>query len=166
MGLCRSNGSRATSHQSWRFEKNSAKRPGADEAGSNRADWQNLFLLSTLSAYSSAVLWSKKTHSTSLERSKPPLLTQTLSKSLTALLVYFISVQSTLISIGFISKGAVFVGPICRYVSNYHTRNRTKEGPILCETVFFREPLYPKQERTIYLKVSTYYLLLLTFQTK
>ena len=27
--------------------------------------------------------------------------------------MYFISVQSTLISIGFISKGAVFVGPIC-----------------------------------------------------
>ena len=67
----------------------------------------------TLMAGSSAVLWPTKTHSTSLERSKPPLLTQTLSKSLAALLVYFISVQSTLISIGFISKGAVFVGPIC-----------------------------------------------------
>ena len=49
---------------------------------------------------SSAVLLPRKTHSTSLERSKPPLLTQTLSKSLGALLVYFISVQSTLISIG------------------------------------------------------------------
>ena len=68
----------------------------------------------TLMAGSSAVLWPTKTHSTSLERSKPPLLTQTLSKSLAALLVYFISVQSTLISIGFISKGAVFVGPICK----------------------------------------------------
>ena len=67
----------------------------------------------TLMAGSSAVLWSTKTHSTSLERSKVPLLTQTLSKSLAALLVYLISVQSTLISIGFISKGAVFVGPIC-----------------------------------------------------
>ena len=67
----------------------------------------------TLMAGSSAVLWPTKTHSTSLERSKPPLLTQTLSKSLAALLVYFISIQSTLISIGFISKGAVFVGPIC-----------------------------------------------------
>ena len=67
----------------------------------------------TLMAGSSAVLWPTKTHSTSLERSKPPLLTQTLSKSLAALLMYFISVQSTLISIGFISKGAVFVGPIC-----------------------------------------------------
>ena len=70
----------------------------------------------TLMAGSSAVLWPTKTHSTSLERSKPPLLTQTLSKSLAALLVYFISVQSTLISIGFISKGAVFVGPICMYI--------------------------------------------------
>ena len=29
--------------------------------------------------------------------------------------MYFIPVQSTLISIGFISKGAVFVGPICMY---------------------------------------------------
>ena len=67
----------------------------------------------TLMAGSSAVLWPKKTHSTSLERSKPPLLTQTLFKSLAALLMYFISFQSTLISIGFISKGAVFVGPIC-----------------------------------------------------
>ena len=67
----------------------------------------------TLMAGSSAVLWPTKTHSTSLERSKPPLLTQILFKSLAALLVYFISVQSTLISIGFISKGAVFVGPIC-----------------------------------------------------
>ena len=68
----------------------------------------------TLMAGSSAVLWPTKTHSTSLERSKPPLLTQTLFKSLAALLMYFISVQSTLISIGLISKGAVFVGPICR----------------------------------------------------
>ena len=67
----------------------------------------------TLMAGSSAVLWPTKTHSTSLERSKPLLLTQTLSQSLAALLVYFISIQSTLISIGFISKGAVFVGPIC-----------------------------------------------------
>ena len=72
------------------------------------------FKLPTLMAGSSAVLWPTKTHSTSLERSKPPLLTQTLFKSLAALLVYFISVQSTLISIGFISKGAVFVGPICK----------------------------------------------------
>ena len=37
--------------------------------------------------------------STSLERSKPLLLTQSLSKSLVALLIHFISVQSDLISI-------------------------------------------------------------------
>ena len=43
------------------------------------------------------------------------LLTQALSKSLEALLMYFISIQSTLISIMFISKGAVFVGPLCRW---------------------------------------------------
>ena len=71
----------------------------------------------TLMAGSSAALWPTETHSTSLERSKPLLLTQALSKSLEALLMYFISVQSTLISIGFISKGAVFVGPICIYSS-------------------------------------------------
>ena len=66
-----------------------------------------------LTACRSTALWPTETHSTSLERSKPPLLTQTLSKSLAVLLMYFISVQSTLISIEFISKGAVFVGPIC-----------------------------------------------------
>ena len=67
----------------------------------------------TLMAGSSVALWPTKNHSSSLERSKTPLLTQTLSKSLAALLVYFISIQSTLISIGLISKGAVFVGPNC-----------------------------------------------------
>ena len=75
MGLCRSKGCRAASHQSWRSEKNSAERPSAGEAGS--------------------------------------LLTQALCKSLEALIMYFISIQSTLVSIGLISKGAVFVGPIC-----------------------------------------------------
>ena len=33
----------------------------------------------------------------------------------TSTFVYFISVQSTLISIVLISRGAVFVGPICSY---------------------------------------------------
>ena len=56
----------------------------------------------TLMAGSSAALWPTETHSTSLERSKPPLLTQALSKSLEALLMYFISIQSDLISIVFI----------------------------------------------------------------
>ena len=74
----------------------------------------------TLMAGSSAALWPTETHSTSLERSKPPLLTQALFKSLEALLMYFISIQSTLISIVFISKGAVFVGPLCTFTSrNY-----------------------------------------------
>ena len=53
----------------------------------------------TLTARKSAALWPTETHSTSLKRSKPRLLTQTLSKSLAALLMYFFSVQSTLISI-------------------------------------------------------------------
>ena len=43
----------------------------------------------TLTAHSSAALWPTETHSTSLERSKPLLLTQFLSKSLTALLTSF-----------------------------------------------------------------------------
>ena len=62
----------------------------------------------TLMAGSSAVLWPTKTHSTSLERSKPPLLTQTLSKSLAALLSYLISVQINLISILLIKQGCRF----------------------------------------------------------
>ena len=53
-----------------------------------------LFWPPTLMTGSSAALW--------------PLI-----KSLEALLMYFIFGQSTLISIVFISKGAVFVGPIC-----------------------------------------------------
>ena len=56
----------------------------------------------TLTAHRSAALWPTETHSTSLKRSKPPLLTQTLSKSLTVLLMYLISIQSDLISIVFI----------------------------------------------------------------
>ena len=73
----------------------------------------------TLMTGSSAALWPIETHSTSLKRSKPPFLTQALSKSLEALLMYFISIQSTLISIVFISKGAVFVGPICTYLCQW-----------------------------------------------
>ena len=56
----------------------------------------------TLMAGSSAVLWPTKTHSASLERSKPPLLTHTLFKSLAALLMFSITIQSDLISIGLI----------------------------------------------------------------
>ena len=49
-----------------------------------------------------AALWTTETHSTFLERSKPPLLTQFLFKILAALLMYLISIQSDLISIAFI----------------------------------------------------------------
>ena len=73
----------------------------------------------TLMAGCSAALWPTETHSTSFKRSKPPLLTQALSKSLEALLMYFISIQSTLISIVFISKGAVFVGPLCMFLQSF-----------------------------------------------
>ena len=51
---------------------------------------------------SKEVLWvsvDHRAHSTSLERSKSPLLTQSMFKSLAALLIHFISVQSDLISI-------------------------------------------------------------------
>ena len=85
------------------LKKNSADRPSAGKVDSNRADRPKALLL-----------FDPETHSTSIERSKPLLLTQSLSKSLEALLMYFISVQISLISIGLISKGAVFVGPICR----------------------------------------------------
>ena len=50
-------------------------------------------------ADSSAALRPTETHSTSLERSKPPLLTQSLFKSLEALLTYFVFFHTTLISI-------------------------------------------------------------------
>ena len=102
MGLCRSRGSRATSCQSWRSEKkNSADQPGSNLRHLPQADRQNFFFKPpTLIVGSSAALQPTETHSTSLERSKPFLLTQALFKSLAALLTYFISVQSDLISIG------------------------------------------------------------------
>ena len=68
-------------------------------------------------AGSSAALWPTETHSASLERSKPFLLTQSLLKSFVVFLMYSISVQTTLISIVLISKGAVFVGLICMEAS-------------------------------------------------
>ena len=48
------------------------------------------------------VLDLTETHSTFFERSKPPLLTQFLFKIQVALLMYFISIQSDLLSIVFI----------------------------------------------------------------
>ena len=110
MGCCRSNGSRATSHQSWKSKK---KILPSGPVRTLFARAKLFFKPTTLIAGSSAALWPTETHSTSFERSKPLLLTQYLSKSLEALSIYFISVQSTLISIGLISKCAVFVGPIC-----------------------------------------------------
>ena len=113
VGLFRSKESRATDCQSWRSKKILPIGPAQAKQIRTGPLGRIFFKPPTLMAGSSAVLWPTKTHSTSLERSKPPLLTQTLSKSLAALLMHFISLQSTLISIGFISKGAVFVGPIC-----------------------------------------------------
>ena len=43
----------------------------------------------TLTACKTAALWPTETHSTSLERSKPPLLTQSLYKSLASFLIHF-----------------------------------------------------------------------------
>jgi len=70
------------------------------------------FLSPTLQARSSAALWPTEIHSTSLERSKPSLLTQYMFKSVAALLRYFISIQSELILI-------VFINPIHGDVWNY-----------------------------------------------
>ena len=53
----------------------------------------------TLTACRSGALWPTETHSTSLERSKPLLLTQSMSKSLAALLINFIAIQRDIISI-------------------------------------------------------------------
>ena len=71
------------------------------------------FLPPTLTACKTAALWPTETHSTSLERSKPLLLTKSVSKTLAALLMYFISVQSDLISIVFIKQGCqYFLAPV------------------------------------------------------
>ena len=91
-----------------------------------------------------------KKHSTFLERSKPPLLIQTLFKSLAALLMYFISVQSTLISIGFISMGAVFVGPICIYLSPCWQKLSSKKL-LLC--------LWTVNDKNIYSRANLYRLI-------
>ena len=80
-------------------QKNSTARLGSNPTPPRWAERQIFFKPPTLMAGSSAVLCPTKTQSTSLERSKPPLLTQTLFKSLAALLMYFIPVQNTLISI-------------------------------------------------------------------
>ena len=115
-----------------------------------------LFWPSTLMAGSSAALWPTETQSTSIKRSKPPLLTQALFKSLEALLMYFISIQSTLISIVFISKGAVFVGPLCRHVFttfliiHFHRyswlQHTDKPEVIICNLIYhqFDETRKPK----------------------
>ena len=113
MSLCRSKDSRATSHQSWGLKKILPSGPARTRITHAGPFGRIFFKPPTLMAGSSAAICPTETHSTSLERSKPPLLTQALSKSLEALLMYFISIQSTLISIVFISKGAVFVGHIC-----------------------------------------------------
>ena len=59
----------------------------------------------TLKARSSAASWSTEIHTISWKTSKPPLLTQSLSKSKAAFLTYFIFIQN-LISIVLLSKGA------------------------------------------------------------
>ena len=66
-----------------------------------KPDWVAEFFFNhpNMTAGSLAALWPKEIHSTSLERSKPYLTTQTLYKSLAAILWYFISIQNTHISI-------------------------------------------------------------------
>ena len=74
-----------TGCQSWRLKKYSTAQPGERELGSNQAERQNFFWSPTLTASSSTALWPFS-----------------LSKSLAALLRYFISIQRTLNSIVFI----------------------------------------------------------------
>ena len=68
-------------------KKNSADRPIAGKLGLNRADQKDFLLHPTLAARRSAAPWPTETNSTFLERSKPPLLTQFLFKTLSELLV-------------------------------------------------------------------------------
>ena len=97
MGLCGLKGSRATGCQSWR--KRNILPIGLVQIQLAHAGpiGRIFFQPPTLMAGSSATLQLTETHSTSLERSKPHLLTQTLFKSLAALLMYFISKQMDLI---------------------------------------------------------------------
>ena len=83
------------------LKKNSTTRTGSRPTHQRRAAWQNFFFKPpTLPGDNSDALWHTETHSTSLERAKPPPPTQTLFKSLVALLRHFISSQNTPISIG------------------------------------------------------------------
>ena len=75
----------------------------------------------TLTAGSYAVLWPTETHSTSLERSKPLLLTQSMSKSLAALLIHFISVQSDLISIVLMYFRNISIAHHCKSSKTAHS---------------------------------------------
>ena len=59
-------------------------KPGPHSCGSRWAAGQDFFRSPTLTACSFAALWPTETHSTSFERSKPRLLTQSLSKRLEA----------------------------------------------------------------------------------
>ena len=84
------------------LKKKSADRPARAKRVRTGLIGRIFFRPPTLIAGSSDALWPTETHSTSLERSKPPLLTQFLSESLAALLLCFIFIQSELISIVFI----------------------------------------------------------------
>ena len=113
MGLCMSKSSRNTGCQSWRSKKILSIGPVWTRFARAGQIGRNLFWPPTLTARTSAALWPTETHSTSLKRSKPPVLTQFLFKHLAVLLMYFISVQIILISLVLFSKCAVFVRPIC-----------------------------------------------------
>ena len=97
MGLCRSKFSRDTGCQNLRSKRNLPIGPVQTRFA--KAGWlAEFFLPPTLTTCSSASLWLTETHSTSFEWYKPVLLNQTLFKSLAALLKYFVSIQSDLIS--------------------------------------------------------------------
>ena len=112
MGLCRSKSSRNTGKVGGQ-KKFLPICPARAKRVRIRPSGRVSFQPSTLTVGISAALWPTETHSTSLERSKPPVLTQFLFKHLAVLLMYFISVQIILISLVLFSKCAVFVRPIC-----------------------------------------------------
>ena len=117
VSLCRSKGCKTTSCQSSRSEKNPAARSTSNHTSAARIQcpddivWESnagrtrvvrggprgriFFRSPTLTGSSSAALWPTETYSTSLKRSKPLLLTYSLSKSLASLTRHFIFIQNS-----------------------------------------------------------------------
>ena len=115
MGLFRLKGSRATNYGTWRFGKIFCR---------SALCWCLRFELDNQQIFFKTpklVLLLSETHSTSLERPKPLLLIQSLFKTLAAVLMYIISVQSDLILIVFIKQGCqYFLAPVYHSLQSFY----------------------------------------------